>query len=388
LKLVAQIKLMPTIEQRTALLATMERFNVACDWLGGEAFAAKCASKLDLQRDRYETLRAKFDLPAQLAIRAISKVCEVYKRDKSIRPHFKPRGAVPYDERILSFKAADRVSIKTLDKQRALIPFVVGDYHRALLAAERGQADLILRTGNWYLYVTIEVPDGTSIKPIAMLGVDLGLGNIATDSDGDRYTGDAIEAIRVRLLNHRSDLQASGSKRSKRTLKKLAGKESRFRSNTHHTLSKRLVAKAKGTGRAIALEDLQGIRDRGTVKKSQRARHSGWSFFPLREFVTYKATLAGVPRVLVDPRNTSRTCPECGHCDKAHRRSQSEFVCKSCGYAAHADYVGARNIARRAPVHGPLVGVVDGGNTETIHRVPRSRRLASPGHTGPPVGRG
>jgi putative transposase len=378
LKLVAQIKLLPTPEQRTSLLATMERFNAACDWLGGIAFAAKCASKLDLQRDHYDELRAKFDLPAQLAIRAISKVCEVYKRDKSIRPHFKPRGAVPYDQRILSFKAVDRVSIKTLDAERALIPFVVGDYHRALLAAERGQADLIVRKGNWYLYVTVEVPDGAPIKPVGALGVDLGIRNIAVDSDSDRHTGDAVEAVRVRILDLRSDLQARGSKRAKRTLKKLAGKEARFRSNTNHTISKRLVAKAKGTGRVIAMEDLQGIRDRVTVNKSQRARHSGWSFFQLRAFVTYKATLAGVPLILVDPRNTSRTCPECDDCDKANRRSQSEFVCKSCGFAEHADVVGARNIARRAAVHQPNVGVVDGGNTETTHRVPRSRRLASP----------
>lgn len=346
-----------------ALLAMMERFNAACDWLGGVAFAASCASKLDLQRDHYDELRAKFDLPAQLAIRAISKVCEVYKRDKSIRPHFKPRGAVPYDQRILSFKAIDRVSIKTLDKERALIPFVVGDYHRALLAAERGQADLILRKGSWYLYVTVEVPDGTPVKPVGTLGVDLGIRNIATDSDGGRYTGQTVEAVRVRMLGLRSGLQASGSKRSKRTLKKLAGKESRFRSNTNHTIAKRLVAKAKGTGRSIAMEDLQGIRDRATVRKSQRARHSGWSFFQLRAFVTYKATLAGVQLVLVDPRNTSRTCPECGHCDKANRRSQSEFACKSCGFADHADVVGARNIARRAAVHQPNVGVVDARNT-------------------------
>jgi IS605 OrfB family transposase len=355
----------------------MERFNEACTWLAGEAFAAQCADKYTLQVDQYAALRADYGLSAQMAVRAISKVSEVYKRDKSRRPTFRPHGAVPYDQRILSFKAADRVSILTLDG-RILLPFVAGDYHRARLEGVRGQSDLVLRKGRWYLYLTVEVPDGTPIKTTDILGVDLGIRNIATDSDGDRYSGDTVEAVRARLLNLRSDLQSCGSKRAKRTLKKLAGREARFRSNTNHTISKRLVAKAKGTGRVIAMEDLQGVRDRVTVRKSQRARHSGWSFFQLRAFVTYKATIAGVPLVLVDPRNTSRTCPECGHCDKANRRSQAEFVCKSCGYAAHADYVGARNIARRAPVHGPIVGVVDGGNTGAHGRGPRSRRLASP----------
>ena len=77
-------------------------------------------------------------------------------------------------------------------------------------------------------------------------------------------------------------------------------------------------------------------------------RLSGWAFFQLRTFVEYKAKLAGVPVVAVDPRNTSRTCPECGHCEKANRKSQSEFECRVCGHRSHADLVGARNVGSRA----------------------------------------
>jgi hypothetical protein len=61
----------------------------------------------------------------------------------------------------------------------------------------------------------------------------------------------------------------------------------------------------------------------------------------------------GVPVILVDPRNTSRTCPECGHCDKHNRPNQSTFSCVVCGYAAHADYVASVNISRRAVVNPP-----------------------------------
>ncbi|WP_414647195.1 zinc ribbon domain-containing protein [Chthonomonas sp.] len=42
--------------------------------------------------------------------------------------------------------------------------------------------------------------------------------------------------------------------------------------------------------------------------------------------------LKGVPVHYVDPRNTSRTCPNCGHCAKENRRTQSSFVCTSCGF--------------------------------------------------------
>ena len=77
---------------------------------------------------------------------------------------------------------------------------------------------------------------------------------------------------------------------------------------------------------------------------SDRSRHAGWSFSQLRLFVEYKAKLAGVPVVTVDPRNTSRTCNACGHCEKANRKSQAEFCCKQCGHSENADLNAARNI--------------------------------------------
>ena len=81
-------------------------------------------------------------------------------------------------------------------------------------------------------------------------------------------------------------------------------------------------------------------------------------FGQLRAFLSYKAALAGVSFVAVDPRNTSRTCPECGNIDKANRRSQAEFACTGCGFASNADHVGARNIASRAQVIAPIGSAV------------------------------
>jgi IS605 OrfB family transposase len=138
-------------------------------------------------------------------------------------------------------------------------------------------------------------------------------------------------------------------------LKQLSGTESRFARDVNHRISKRLVAKAKDTNRAIALEDLQGIRERVTVRRSQRATLHSWAFFQLRTFVTYKAKQVGVPVFLVDPRNTSRTCPACGHVDKANRPSQPKFSCVVCGYAGLADHIAAVNIGRRAAVNPPIV---------------------------------
>ena len=84
-----------------------------------------------------------------------------------------------------------------------------------------------------------------------------------------------------------------------------------------------------------------------------------WSFDQLRTFIEYKAKQAGVPVVAVDPRNTSRTCPCCGHIDKAGalwaRKTQDKFLCVDCGFSGLADYIAAINIGRRAEVRLPNV---------------------------------
>ncbi|MFD9467273.1 zinc ribbon domain-containing protein [Streptomyces sp. NPDC060027] len=55
--------------------------------------------------------------------------------------------------------------------------------------------------------------------------------------------------------------------------------------------------------------------------------------------------------IAVDPRNTSRTCPERGHTAKENRPTQEKFHCVSCGHGAHADTVGALNVLRAGLVH-------------------------------------
>ena len=358
LKLVATVKLLVSPEERERLLATMRCVNKACSWLAERAFEAKSADKVGLQRAHYRKLREKFGLSAQHTVRAISKVCEVYRRDKSKRCTFKPLGAIAYDQRLYTFKnGLDRVSLLALDG-RIVVPCAIGDYHRARLDGARGQADLVYRKGKFYLFVTVDVPDGSPIDPEGWLGVDLGIRNLTVDSDGQVHSGEQTLALRARVAKLRAGLQSCGSKSAKRHLRKLRRREQGFHSHTNHVISKSIVRKAKDTGRGIAVEDLSGIRDRVTVRKAQRATLHSWSFFQLRAFLSYKAALAGVALVAVDPRNTSRTCPECGNIDKANRRSQAEFVCTGCGFAGHADHVGARNIASRGHVIGPIGSAV------------------------------
>jgi putative transposase len=94
------------------------------------------------------------------------------------------------------------------------------------------------------------------------LGVDLGIVQLATDSDGETFSGAAIEQIRQRMGALRAARQTRGTTSAKRHLKRLSGQEARFRRATNHCTSKHLVAKAKHRHRRIALEDLRHIRSR------------------------------------------------------------------------------------------------------------------------------
>ncbi|MHC1632034.1 MAG: hypothetical protein ACXQT4_07120 [Methanotrichaceae archaeon] len=100
------VKLDPTEEQYQALLRTMHRFNAVCNYIAKAAFDQRCANKIELQKTVYYPTREQFGLSAQMTVRAISKVVEAYKRDKSIPPKFRPDGTMIYDQRIMSWMRA------------------------------------------------------------------------------------------------------------------------------------------------------------------------------------------------------------------------------------------------------------------------------------------
>jgi IS605 OrfB family transposase len=184
-------------------------------------------------------------------------------------------------------------------------------------------------------------------EPTGFLGVDLGIANIAYDSDGTGYTGAQLNRYRRRQQRLRQRLQAKGTQSARRLLAKRRRREARHAANTNHVIAKAIVTEAARTGRGIAVEQLTGIRDRVRLRKPQRVTCSSWSFQQLGAYLAYKARRAGVPLIEVDPRYTSQTCADCGHRDKRNRPSQETFHCGSCGVVAHADHNAARNIASR-----------------------------------------
>ena len=269
MKLTLQLKLVPTPAQHAVLLETMRAFNAAASYAAQVGFRDHVFTQASIHKRCYRELRDRFGLSAQMAVRAIGKAVETFRRDKTRCPLFDPEGAMTYDERLLGWKGPAHVSLLTL-QGRQLVSMVYGEYQAGYMPRLKGQVDLVYRDGTFYLYATIDVPEDTPIQPTRFLGVDLGIANIATDADGNSYTGEVIEHVRQRCMTHRQTYQSTHTKSAKRRLKQLAGKQARFQRTVNHTLSKRLVAYAKDTKAALVLEDLTRIRDRMTVRKRQR----------------------------------------------------------------------------------------------------------------------
>ncbi|MEU5876846.1 transposase [Spirillospora sp. NPDC047279] len=372
MKLVVQARLFPTPEQERALMATLEACNDAADHVSKIAFARSVTRNFDLRRLAYGELKAR-GLGAQAAQHVIKKVADAYAslgaqiRSGSLGPpgcgrrtkaeshpiRFRKGSAQPFDDRNLSWAVeATTISIWTVEGRAKGIPFSCGPRQLEMLARYRqGESDLFRRDGKWLLAATCEMPEAElNAAPADWIGVDRGIVNLASTSDGVEHAGAGLAKYRRRMARVRSELQAKATKSAKRKLKRRARREARHAQHVNHKIAKEIVADAARTGRGVALEDLGGIRDRVRFPRYQRATLSNWPFHQLGAHIEYRCRRDGVAFLEVDPAYTSQMCPVawCGHTSPKNRPTRGRFECVICGFAGPADHIAALNVRQRA----------------------------------------
>lgn len=361
-----------------ALRQTQVAFNQAASYCASVAWEQRVTNKNKLHHIVYGPTRVNYGLGAQLACCARDKAAEAVRATRAkggtTCPTCVDASSIRYDARTYRLLSMDRVSLNTLTG-RVIGQLVLGDFQRRTLydrSWKVGGAELVRRGNEWYLCITQSKVAPNPDDPTGYLGVDLGIINLATDSDGESYSGDQVQAVRLSRFQHRQRLQQAHTRRARWRLRQLAGKEHRFQTDVNHQISKRLVRKATQQRKALVLEDLTGIRERVTVRRRERRQRASWAFHQLRTFITYKAVRQGVAIVMIDPAYTSQTCSACGQCAPANRRSQADFLCGSCGHQAHADVNAAINISRAA-VNQPTVSLLSHG----IARADTSRAVST-----------
>ncbi|MDU8990858.1 transposase [Streptomyces mirabilis] len=230
----------------------------------------------------------------------------------------------------------------------------------------------------WYVVLTAEQePPEPLPKTGSVVGIDMGIASFLTTSNGEHVANprhghkaaaklEAAQQVLSRFPRVRRDKRTANHQRAVDNVAKLHRKVRRQRLDHAHRVAVDLVREHD----VIAHEDLK-IRNmvkapapkadpdqpgsflpNGAAAKAglnHSISDAGWGVF--LTILHAKAESAGREVIAVDPRNTSRTCPECGHVAAENRPTQERFHCVSCGHTAHADTVGAQNVLRAGLVH-------------------------------------
>jgi len=235
---------------------------------------------------------------------------------------------------LLTFSAVGK-RVRTMIK----IPeWFSGRYGVSAKDLQAGQ--VIRRKKDFRICLVFKVKNETGPVSGKIVGVDRGLYNLVTLSDGTIFSNRKAIAVKRRRQHLRSALQQKGTRSAKRHLKAVSGRERRFMRDVNHRITK-WMANRKDVA-AYILEDLKGIRDRRRGRKLN-SWLSNWSFHEFQMQLKYKCELTGIRVIYVDPRYTSQKCSCCGNIDKG-ARNRSRYVCPVCGHSEHADVNAAKNI--------------------------------------------
>lgn len=195
-----------------------------------------------------------------------------------------------------------------------------------------------------YAFVACEVPEQRQITPKVNLGVDLNTtGHCAVVSCPETgkvfKLGKEANHIHQKYKAIRKTLQKKGKYKKVKAIKH---REANIVRNLNHKISRFIVNLAIKLKGGIKLENLKGIRKNKKNRKAFRHALNSWSFYQLRQFIEYKAKLAGIPVTLIAPQYTSQTCSRCGQIGE---RTKKKFKCANCGHVENADVNASFNIA-------------------------------------------
>ena len=363
-------KLNPSFEVVKKIDITLEMFAAACNYANQEVKPG-ITSKVTIQSQVYQTIREKYSLSANLAVRVCARVGanrKTAKKDKKPVKTFKPTSA-DYDARIFAFREKDwRVSL-TLVGGREHIPIVTSNYQIGKLKGTKPTSAQLCKhkDGNYYIHIQVKDEAPKPIKPDNVIGVDFGRTDIAVTSDNKAWSGKEIRDIRDKYSLTRAQIQKKASKgtrssrrRCRQLLQRLSGKERRFQRHVNHVISKTIILDALESNSIVAIEDLTGIRERTNTQprsKTERRRSNSWAFYQLRTFLEYKGLINGVEILPVSPRYSSLTCHACMHLGL---RSGKRFKCTNgeCNWHGDAD----ENASYVLSVIGGVVSLLRGSD--------------------------
>jgi IS605 OrfB family transposase len=216
-------------------------------------------------------------------------------------------------------------------------------FERDLLEAEKWKSGCFAQdaAGDWWLCVPVEREMSRSVAPKETVGIDLGLKDTAATSDGDKLqAGHFYRNIEQKIAS----AQRRGHKRQAKRLHRTAA---RRRKDALHKFSRKIV----NDYQTIKIGDVSSLKLAKT-RMAKSVLDAGWGM--LKTQLQYKGQQAGRSVIIVNERDSTRTCSSCKALmgptglDMLVIRT---WVCGACGDIHDRDVNAARNIlsAGRSP---------------------------------------
>ncbi len=312
-------------------------FNAHIDW----AFENHCYSKNRAHSDLYNKIRNEYpNLPSGLLQSIRDTALESVKANKfKFKPCKENTSGVRFDKRCASIRG-NLLSISTLDKRvRTLIS--VPKYFQDVFDSWKFtglQLTFHKQTQQFFACLNYE-KDNPELVTGEALGIDRGLKNIVSCSNGFEVSGKNRNRIKRQRAFQRKTLQAKGTRSAKHRKRCLGGREKRFSLNENHVIANEIVNLPY---QHFILEKLSKMNKKKHGKRFNR-KLSNWSYYQLEMLLQYKAEALGKSVEYVDPRFTSQRCNSCGYISRKNRNG-SEFECDACGHKDGADINAAKNI--------------------------------------------
>lgn len=249
--------------------------------------------------------------------------------------------------------------------------------------------------GQWFASIAVEqeVSDPTPrIGPV--VAIDRGVVNAFADSDGGVVVNPRFAEHAARKLAHAQravSRRKKGSRNREKAKQRVAVIQRKVRRQRDHFLHVQSNRYANSHG-VVVLESL-GVQRMmksagGTVERPGRNVKAksglnrsiagvGWSRFA--GYLRYKLEATGGRIEEVPAAYSSQTCAVCAHASPENRKTQSEFVCVSCGHHENADVNAAKVLLSRRTDGVAVCGglVLAGRPVKQKLRTAKSRRIAN-----------
>lgn len=326
-------KFLPLMEQCSSI------FNAHTDW----AFENKTYNKSKAHIALYNQMKELYsDMPTAFIQSVRDTAMEAVKATGfKKKPRKKKHSGIRFDKRTMTLRGT-QLSLSCFGKREKVILEVSENFREIFNSWKLKGATLTYSTQTKQFWIRLVYETETPARKTegTILGIDLGIRNLAVTSEGHFFSNSTIRSSQRRHLYNRKTAQAKGTRSAQRRLKAMSGKEKRFSKDVNHCITKKLI-NLEGV-KTYVLEDLKGIRGQDRGKKHNK-RLGSWTFYQFGFFLFYKAERAGKEVVYGDARYTSQKCSCCKVIEKNNRK-KSKYLCKHCGYQLHADQNAAINI--------------------------------------------